>query len=166
MKILIASAPATGHLNPLLAVGRILIAEGHDVVYLSGTAVRGRIEGAKAAFRPLPADADIDPSDIFAVVPELKGMPPGPEWLRVAVEGVFVNRIPTQHQGLQQVLRDFPADVIVSVFAAHRSCTGTVKMERRTSLAWRPLLPRRSSRNMRPSRENMTGSSISPWRAA
>ena len=114
MKILIASAPATGHLNPLLAVGRILIAEGHDVVYLSGTAVRGRIEGAKAAFRPLPADADIDPSDIFAVVPELKGMPPGPEWLRVAVEGVFVNRIPAQHQGLQQVLRDFPADVIVS----------------------------------------------------
>ena len=45
MKILIASTPATGHLNPLLAVGCILIAEGHDVVGLSGTALRERIEG-------------------------------------------------------------------------------------------------------------------------
>jgi hypothetical protein len=34
MKILIASTPATGHLNPLLAIGRILIAEGHDVAFL------------------------------------------------------------------------------------------------------------------------------------
>ncbi len=35
MKILIASTPATGHLNPLLAIGRILIAEGHEVVGLT-----------------------------------------------------------------------------------------------------------------------------------
>ena len=45
MKILIASTPATGHLNPLLAIGRILIAEGHEVVGLSGNALRERIEG-------------------------------------------------------------------------------------------------------------------------
>ena len=41
MKILIASTPATGHLNPLLAIGRILIAEGHKVIGLSGSAFRG-----------------------------------------------------------------------------------------------------------------------------
>ena len=40
MKKLIASTPATGHLNPLLATGRILIAEGHEVVDLSGGALR------------------------------------------------------------------------------------------------------------------------------
>jgi UDP:flavonoid glycosyltransferase YjiC (YdhE family) len=48
MKILIASTPATGHLNPLLAIGRILIAEGHEVVGLSGNALRERIEGVGA----------------------------------------------------------------------------------------------------------------------
>jgi UDP:flavonoid glycosyltransferase YjiC (YdhE family) len=37
MKILIASTPATGHLNPLLAIGRILIAEVHEIVGLTGT---------------------------------------------------------------------------------------------------------------------------------
>ena len=38
MKILIASTPATGHLNPLLAIGRILIAEGHEIIFLTGSA--------------------------------------------------------------------------------------------------------------------------------
>jgi UDP:flavonoid glycosyltransferase YjiC (YdhE family) len=48
MKILIASTPATGHLNPLLAIGGILIAEGHEVVGLSGNALHERIEGVGA----------------------------------------------------------------------------------------------------------------------
>src|SRR3981081_4660525 len=113
MKILIASTPATGHLNPLLAIGRILIAEGHEIVGLSGNALRERIEGIGADFRPLPAGADFDLGDIVSVVPELKHITPGPEWLRVAIERLFVDTIPAQHKGLQQVLRDFPADVII-----------------------------------------------------
>jgi MGT family glycosyltransferase len=113
VKILIASTPATGHLNPLLTIGRILIAEGHEVVGLSGSALRERIEGIGAEFRPLPAGADFDLRDFDTVAPELKNIPPGLEWLRVAVERVFVDAIPAQHKGLQQVLRDFPADVII-----------------------------------------------------
>jgi UDP:flavonoid glycosyltransferase YjiC (YdhE family) len=33
--------------------------------------------------------------------------------LRVALERVFVDTIPAQHEGLQQVLRGFPADVVI-----------------------------------------------------
>ncbi len=113
MKILIASTPATGHLNPLLAIGRILIAEGHEVVGLTGTALRGRVEGVGMKFRALPAGADFDPQDIHSKVPELKNTPPGPEWLRIAVERVFIDSVPAQHQGLQEALRDFPADVVI-----------------------------------------------------
>src|SRR6266481_5479847 len=113
MKILIASTPATGHLNPLLAIGRILMAEGHEIVGLSGSALRERIEGIGAEFHPFPAGADFDLGDITAVVPELKNIPPGPEWLCVAMERVFVDSIPAQHGGLKQVLRDSPADVII-----------------------------------------------------
>src|SRR3954447_8472312 len=91
MKILIASTPARGHLNPLLAIGRILIAEGHEVVGLSGSAFGERIKGIGAEFRPFPTGADIDLGDIISVVPELKNMPPGPEWRRVAIERVFVD---------------------------------------------------------------------------
>jgi hypothetical protein len=184
MKILIASTPATGHLNPLLAIGRILIAEGHEIVGLSGSALRERIEGIGAEFRSLPAGADFDLGDIASVVPELKHITPGPEWLRVAIERLFVDTIPAQHKGLQQVLRDFPADVIIGddmifgvlpmllgprskrpplFFVAHRFCTGAVKTKRRILLACRPQPPRRSSRNTRPFLKNMTGLSISLW---
>jgi UDP:flavonoid glycosyltransferase YjiC (YdhE family) len=62
MRILIASTPATGHLNPLLAIAHILIAEGHEVGVLSGTALRERIENSGAGFRPLPEGADLDGS--------------------------------------------------------------------------------------------------------
>jgi UDP:flavonoid glycosyltransferase YjiC (YdhE family) len=113
MKVLIASTPATGHLNPLLAIGRILIADGHEVVGLSGSTFRGRIEGIGAEFRAFPAGADFDLGDIVSVAPELKNTPPGLEWLRIAMERLFVDPIPAQHKGLREVLRDFPADVVI-----------------------------------------------------
>jgi MGT family glycosyltransferase len=113
VKILIASTPATGHLNPLLAIGHILMAESHEVAFLSGSALRSRIEGIGAKFHAFPAGADFDLRDSASVVPEIKDLPPGPEWLRVILERVFIDPVPAQHKGLQQVLRDFPADVII-----------------------------------------------------
>ena len=58
MKILIASTPAMGHLNPLLAIGRILIAQGHEVVGLSASALRDRIipKALKFDLRPFTPD--------------------------------------------------------------------------------------------------------------
>jgi UDP:flavonoid glycosyltransferase YjiC (YdhE family) len=103
----------TGHLNPLLTIGRLLIAEGHEVVGLTGSALRERIEGIGAQFQPLPAGADLDLRDILSVVPELKDIAPGQEWLRVAIERLFVDTVPVQHKGLQQVLRDFPAEIVI-----------------------------------------------------
>jgi MGT family glycosyltransferase len=113
MKILIASTPASGLFNPLLAIGRILIAAGHEVAGLTGSAFRQRVEGIGAKFHPLPAQVDFDPGNIHAVAPELKNTPPGPEWLRISLERVFVDSIREQHEGIREALRDFLADVIV-----------------------------------------------------
>jgi UDP:flavonoid glycosyltransferase YjiC (YdhE family) len=113
MKILIASTPATGHLNPLLAIGRFLIDEGHEIAFLSGSALRSPIERIGARFYAFPAGADFDLRDFATVAPELKTIPPGLEWFRVAMERVFVDAIPAQHKGMQQVLQDFPAEIIV-----------------------------------------------------
>jgi MGT family glycosyltransferase len=113
MKILVASTPATGHLNPLLAIGHILIDEGHDVGFLSGSVLRDRIEGIGAKFHAFPADADLDLRSFDSVFPELTTMAPGPDLLRTIMERVFVDVVPAQHQGLQQVLQSFPADVVI-----------------------------------------------------
>ncbi|MGY8708658.1 glycosyltransferase [Bradyrhizobium sp. 18BD] len=113
MKILIGSTPATGHLNPMLAITQILVGEGHEVAFMTGTAFRARVEASGVKFFPLPEGADFDPNDIFSLIPELKSIPPGLEWFRVACERLFVDAVPAQHQGLLQVLRQFPADIIV-----------------------------------------------------
>jgi len=113
MKVLLCSTPATGHLNPLLAIARLLVDEGHEVRVLSGSAFRDRIEASGARFMALPGCADFDGRDILAVVPELARMPPGLDWLRVAMERMLVDRIPDQHRGLRDALRAFPASVVI-----------------------------------------------------
>jgi MGT family glycosyltransferase len=113
MKILIASTPATGHVNPMLAIARILMLEDHDVAIYTGSAFRARIEAAGAKFFPVPPEADIDLADPFARIPELKVLPPGPDWLRVVMERFFVDNIPALHEGLQSLLHEFGPDVII-----------------------------------------------------
>jgi len=113
MKVLFVSTPLTGHLNPLLGIARMLIGEGHEVVCLSGRDLRGRIEGVGAEFRPFSAAADLNLGDAGSVAAELQAIPPGPEWLRIAIERRFIDTIPEQHEDTRQVLRDFPADVVI-----------------------------------------------------
>ena len=113
MNILFASTPATGHINPLLAITRILLAEGHEITFLTGSAFRDRIEKAGAKFVSLQGRADFDGRDFLAVAPELKDIPPGLGWFRVAIERIFVDSLPDQHRGVLQALEECHADVIV-----------------------------------------------------
>jgi len=113
MKILFASTPATGHINPLLAITRILLAEGHQITFLTGSAFRDRIENSGAKFVSLQGRADFDGRDFLSVAPELKDIPPGLEWFRVAIERFFLDRLPAQHQSLLHAVQECLADVIV-----------------------------------------------------
>jgi MGT family glycosyltransferase len=114
MKILMASTPATGHLNPLIAIATFLVEDGHEVHFLSATASRARIKKSGAIFHALPGQADIDLNDIHAVAPELKSIEPGLDWLRTALEKIFIDKISDQHKGLQEALKEFPADAIIA----------------------------------------------------
>ena len=79
MKILVVSTPMTGHLNPLLAIGSILIAGGHELAFLTGSPLRSRVQRFKANFYPLPNEADINANDIV-MSDEVKAAPLGPQW--------------------------------------------------------------------------------------
>jgi MGT family glycosyltransferase len=114
MKILMASTPATGHLNPLIAIATFLIEDGHEVVLLSGTAFRARIEKCGATFHALPGEADVDLRNMASFAPELVTMEPGMDLLRIVIEKFFAAKVRDQHHGIAQVLRDFPADVIIA----------------------------------------------------
>ena len=113
MNILFASTPATGHINPLLAIVHMLRAEGHEITFLTGSAFRDRIENSGAKFVSLQGGADFDGRDILSVAPELKDIPPGLKWFQVAIERFFLDRLPAQHESLLQAAHECQADVIV-----------------------------------------------------
>jgi MGT family glycosyltransferase len=112
MKLLLASTPGAGHLNPLLAIGRFLVDEGHEIAVLTTTTSRDRVERIGARFYSFSGQADKNPRDLVSG-DELKNIPPGLQWLRVAMERLFVGTIPDQYLGLQQALLDFSADMII-----------------------------------------------------
>jgi len=60
MKILIASTPATGHIDPMFSLGHLLVRAGHEVVGLSANAMRDRIAGGRSVDAipgPIPGNA-------------------------------------------------------------------------------------------------------------
>lgn len=113
MKILIASTPIPGHLNPLLAVANILMKHSHEVVVQTGVSLRPMVEAAGMAFVPLLPEAGSDHSQYEAEFPERQEKTPGLERVGFDIEHLFARRLPAQAAGLEAALRDFPADMIL-----------------------------------------------------
>ena len=114
MKILISSVPLMGHLNPLLSIGRTLVEQGHELVGLSATVLRDRIERMGATFEPFEGAADVDLRDFAAAFPDFTSIPPGLPMTRFYFERVFADPMPDQYKSLQRVLKNFSADVILT----------------------------------------------------
>ena len=113
MKIILAATPATGHLDPLLGVGRLLVEDGHDVVVYSGSAFRDRAQKIGARFEPLPEAVDFDLRDPNRCFPAREGLT-GAAILELDFEHIFTGPIPQQYAGLKRLLATFPADVVIT----------------------------------------------------
>jgi MGT family glycosyltransferase len=114
MKILIASTPATGHINPLIGVARVFVDHGHEVIFQTASVFRERIEQRGLAFRPFLPGADLDFRQIDTLFPDRKHLKPGPEMGQFDLERIFIDPAPHQHASLLATLRDWPADVIIA----------------------------------------------------
>ncbi len=113
-RFLFASTPIEGHsATPVPIIAR-LIAAGHEVTWLAGTAFADRARATGANFAPI-TDADdfssvIDPTDYFPHLRELRGL----ALIKAAFRDVFINQAYGQVTDLRRVLDDFAADVIVA----------------------------------------------------
>lgn len=60
MRVLVATVPLTGHVQPMRHVVRELVARGHEVVWYGATKFASTIEGEGARFAPPRAAVDWD----------------------------------------------------------------------------------------------------------
>jgi MGT family glycosyltransferase len=111
-KFLICTISAIGHVSPALPIARELVDRGHQVCWYTGSEFQAKVASTGARFIPAAATS--------------------PEWLeqwmarRNALQGVaqlkfdlkygFIDAAVQQVKDLTEILRDFPADVILADF--------------------------------------------------
>ena len=72
-RLLVATVPLTGHVQPMTTLVRELVARGHDIHWYAGAKFRPAIERAGAAFVPMRAARDFDDADIEGAFPAMRG---------------------------------------------------------------------------------------------
>ncbi|CAA2157403.1 4'-demethylrebeccamycin synthase [Methylobacterium brachiatum] len=106
MKILIAATPLTGHVNPMLAIGRAAAARGDDVLVLTDPAFQAKVEEAGLRFTPY---ADNESAGYLETA-----LPAGPERFRHEFQRRFIDPMPDQTAALKALIAADAPDVIVA----------------------------------------------------
>lgn len=113
MKILLAATPATGHLNPLLGIARMLTNRGHETLIYTGWAFRDRVMAVGSRHVSLPPAIDFDLSNMDAAFPGRSALA-GVELLQHDFEKIFVGPMVEQFAGLARLVDSFRPDVVIA----------------------------------------------------
>jgi MGT family glycosyltransferase len=114
MKIVIASIPGAGHLNPLLSIASLLMESGHEVAVQVNEELRPAVEAAGHRFLPEIPNAQTSARHYFETYPERMQKSPGMEMTGFDLVHFFARNIPAQSASLKMALYDFPADLILA----------------------------------------------------
>src|SRR5882757_702095 len=114
MKILIASTPAAGHLNPLLSIASLLVESGHEVAVQVNEDLRPAVEAAGHRFLSEIPNAQTSPGYYFDTYPERMQKLPGMEMTGYDLVHFFARNIAAQSACLKMALYDFQADLILA----------------------------------------------------
>ena len=77
MKILIASIPAAGHLNPLLSIASLLVESGHEVAVQVNEDLRPAVEAAGHRFLSEIPNAQTSGRYSWEIIPSARRSRPG-----------------------------------------------------------------------------------------
>lgn len=111
-KILIATVPGSGHVNPMLPVAEELIRRGHEVHWYTGKVFESKIEAIGAIYEPMHAAFDHGGMAIEEAFPQLNGLR-GLRYFMEAWKAIFIGMAPKQMQDILTILDAFPADALV-----------------------------------------------------
>ncbi|WP_226362881.1 glycosyltransferase [Pseudonocardia sp. ICBG1142] len=132
-KLLIATAPGDGHVNPLLPIARELVGRGHDVRWYTGRAYQDRVERTGAVHEAMVDAYDYGGMPRERAFPHHAGLT-GIRGMTTGFQQVFLDTAPAQLRDLERITARFPVDALISdetCFAA-----GFLRARRGVPLVW------------------------------
>ncbi len=112
-RILMASVPLAGHVNPGLPIAKLLVSRGHELIWYSGRHFEEAIRSTGAQFAPFVRATEFHDqliSTLYGKIPTYSLLAHAGFYIR----NVFYNPMLSYYQDLQELLKTFDADVIVS----------------------------------------------------
>jgi MGT family glycosyltransferase len=111
--VLLCSTPVHGHVTPLLAIARHLVASGHDVRFLTGVRYRDAVTRTGATWVPLPVGADYDDTDMDAAFPGRVGRS-GVSGVQWDLRHIFLEPAAAQLGAIDDAVAASPVDVVLA----------------------------------------------------
>src|SRR3954468_7440816 len=111
-RLLIATMPITGHVQPAVPIARKLVMNGHDVRWYTGKRFQSRVEAVGARFVPMKAAYDFNDLKLNEAFPGRSRLKDFPQ-LKFDLQHIFGDAGTGQVSDLQEVLKEFPSDAIL-----------------------------------------------------
>lgn len=112
-RFLIGTMPLTGHITPGLPIARKLVERGHEVGWYSGRKFQAKIEATGAKYIPMETALDFDEQHLEIPFPGLAKLE-GLAALKFGAKHIFLDAGPKQLKDFQKILKEFPADALLS----------------------------------------------------
>lgn len=112
-RILVATVPLTGHVQPALLVVRELVARGHSVHWYASSKFAAAIERAGAAHVRMHPSIDWDDTDVEAALPALRGTR-GLSRVKAQLEAMFIAPMVQQLRDLEAAATALAPDAVLA----------------------------------------------------
>lgn len=110
--ILLAATATPGHVNPMLAAARLLVAQGHRVLMLCGALFEQRIRATGAEFVPFAPEVDFDYRALERHFPERASLSSAAQ-MALALKRFFAAPIPEHDRRLRALIAEEGVDLLL-----------------------------------------------------
>lgn len=125
-RILIATMPLDGHLNPLTGLAVHLQTLGYDVRWYTGPSYRDKIQKLGIPFYPFQKAREINQLNLDTEFPERLQMNGTLKRLRFDLNNVFILRAPELVADMQAIYKEFPFDLVL----CDAACSGAPMLKK------------------------------------
>ena len=114
LKILFATFPADGHVNPLTGLAVHLKYQGHDVRWYTSSSYDEKINRLGIQHYPLVKALDVQGDKVDEIFPERKNHKSQLSKLKFDIINAFVLRRPEYFEDLNDIYNEFPFDLVIA----------------------------------------------------